>query len=832
MRTDLLRVPSGTTLRFATLVGLAVATTLQIFGRYAAVWPTATSLDDARCQVRAGLYLTSTFDVDPDQGKWDAYRACMSVFLVPRTAWLAGGVLLLFGVALAIYFARPAWRIRRSHLVPLEGALADELRDTLAELVEQAGLRKAPEFVLDPTSWRAGGVAFGHHRRKVVCLDAGLVALHRRDPESFRAIVLHELAHVRGDVTTTYATLAVWRAFLIAVLLPYGLVLVNPMLLSKTPWKLPDFSAPGDGITWGIAWRLAVMVALVYLARTAVLRSREKSADALVVQWTGEADPYRNLSPSKNIRRWIAIHPTRAARSAAMRDPNSLLRPGFWEVLVSALAVQVAWWHAIAGLRELTWYREGNQSMLVMRIVWAVIAAALVGTIAFRGAVFLRTGGARRGVFALPGLALGIGFVLGDHLDTQDRQQITALGATASVLLVITAVLVCCWVGHCATLARVRWHAVLIAGATAVVCYSTLGWFAEIGAADAFWRNYMRPVVELLQSYGTSAVDDAVLNSAIVPFLLNFDRLTTAAALGLLWLVPLVLRRELPRFALLAALVGAGAWLLIMAAVAVADPSPALVRSAWAVLAVAVVQFATAAVVARRVDRIAALLSAWLVGLVATVAIWITHLDGFPHVDSALATRPMQVLPFLGTAAALLGGLAATGTRPAGRQTKPWGLIAIAVVSAVLVAWWPTAPKASPLQPPPPSGDTELNRDQAVNIWIYGGGWDTYMSVINSNGRVFDQVRANDRAKIASACDELLPVLRDAAAFPEPPEERVRGNWKSALGSLENGAHECVRVFRNSTGSADEMGKQFVRGLDQLKVTQTMLVEAQQRALS
>lgn len=85
-------MPTGTTLRFASLVLLTIATTLFVFGQYAIMNP-----DDERCQTTAGLYLTSTYFVDPDESKWDVYRACMAELLVPHALWLAGGLVLLFG---------------------------------------------------------------------------------------------------------------------------------------------------------------------------------------------------------------------------------------------------------------------------------------------------------------------------------------------------------------------------------------------------------------------------------------------------------------------------------------------------------------------------------------------------------------------------------------------------------------------------------------------------------------------------------------------------------------------------------------------------------------
>jgi hypothetical protein len=124
-----LSVPSGTTLRFGTLVTLAIGTTLYVFGQYASSWPVGTFSDDARCEVRANLYITSTGAVDPDESKWAVYRHCMAGLFLPRLAWLVGGLLALLAVSAAIYYARPAWRIRRSRL---------ERLDNLPELWQKA----------------------------------------------------------------------------------------------------------------------------------------------------------------------------------------------------------------------------------------------------------------------------------------------------------------------------------------------------------------------------------------------------------------------------------------------------------------------------------------------------------------------------------------------------------------------------------------------------------------------------------------------------------------------------------------------------------------------
>ncbi|GAA3859702.1 hypothetical protein GCM10022243_26950 [Saccharothrix violaceirubra] len=821
-------MPTGTTLRFTTFALLAAATTLYVFGIYASVWPTTAGQEGLRCQVRSGLYLTASSSVDPDEGKWSRYRECMSAMLGARAAWLLGGLLLLFVVALVIYLVRPAWRIRRSRLVPLEGALADELRDTLAALVAEAGLRTAPEFVLDPARFRAGGVAFGNHRRKVVCLDAGLVALHRRDPESFRALVLHELAHVRSDVTTTYATLAVWRSFLAVTLVPFVLISLDPMLLSRTPWRLAlDFSLPSGAV----GARLAALVLLVFLSRIAVLRSREKYADAMVARWTGTDDPYRNLRPTRSIRRWLAVHPTRAGRLAAMRDPDSLSRPGFLETFTSALAVQIAWWHTVSGLQDLTWYHADNASMPVMRIVWAIGAAVLVGTVAWRGAAYLRTAGqSRRGVFALPGLALGLGFACGRFASAWGVGPVKPAGVVASIPLVCVALLVCCWVGHCATLARTRVHGVLIGIAAVVVCFVTLGWFSELQAADKFWRGYMVPYLDLLHGYATSDVETVVLDVVVVPFLLNHNRVPTVAALVLVWLVPLALRRELPRPAVGLGLVGA-----VVASTAILllgssdDPPQALVLTAWGVLLVVGVQLAVAIVVARRSGRVAALLATWLIGLVATVALWFAHLDG-TVVDSVVAARPHQVLPVLGTIAGLVGGLAAGGGGRRTGQARPVRVALIAVVSVGLASWWPHSDGKAPLEASP--AVWEIDYDFAVAVWAQGGGWDQFTSVVQGNSRFATALDSGNDTAVADTCEAQSAVLRDAREFPPPPEDHVRDEWIDALDTLANATQACLRVLREGDTDVDGMLAQFLRGLDRLKAAQELILAARERALA
>ena len=82
--------------------------------------------------------------------------------------------------------------------------------------------------------------------------------------QSFRAVLLHEMAHWSlGDVPTTYFTTSIWFTFALGALLPGAAGLIGQSR---------------DSVLH-IGLRMAALGIVVYLARNAVLRSREYYAD-------------------------------------------------------------------------------------------------------------------------------------------------------------------------------------------------------------------------------------------------------------------------------------------------------------------------------------------------------------------------------------------------------------------------------------------------------------------------------------------------------------------------------------------------------------------------
>jgi hypothetical protein len=164
---------------------------------------------------------------------------------------------------------------------------------------------------------------FGSWFQNFLCLDTGLVGEFYSDRATFDAKIRHELAHFRNkDINKFGLSTASWWLFLLTTppVLLYGIQL-NPRYL--------DVLGPQ-------AWRFALVVAAVYLARNAVIRAREFDADARAYTWDGpdgalKATLEKNATKTKH--RWwlpgiLRLHPLSDERVKALYTPGSLMRAG------------------------------------------------------------------------------------------------------------------------------------------------------------------------------------------------------------------------------------------------------------------------------------------------------------------------------------------------------------------------------------------------------------------------------------------------------------------------------------------------------------------------
>jgi Zn-dependent protease with chaperone function len=276
-------VTSGTALRFGLLV-LAMSGAATTVGRSYVGWlPLGPGDIDPQvfrdCVFRVLDDLAAGRPTPPGTwaercGGWSASSSAL-LGLVP--------LVLFWTATFALYWVRPALRIRQRGLRPFP---ADRLPGPAAELAALrtlAEVREEVTYVVDLLDPGVTGLAFGRRGRRYVMISRGLLHLYDTDPTAFRAVVLHELAHLRNrDVDIAFLTDSAWRIYLPALLLP-GIV-AAPL----TPLIAPSVSGPASFYLLG-AWQSVLLGVVIPLARKSVLRSRELHADARVALIPGGA---------------------------------------------------------------------------------------------------------------------------------------------------------------------------------------------------------------------------------------------------------------------------------------------------------------------------------------------------------------------------------------------------------------------------------------------------------------------------------------------------------------------------------------------------------------
>lgn len=416
---------------------------------------------------------------------------CMAAVDQEIGYWIVAGMLLLLLVALAVYWLTPWWRVRRGQLEEPDSEDAADVLAELDRLRHVAGVGRV-RFLWQPLKAAPAAFAFGRPGDRKIALSGGLVVRFHRDRSAFRAVVLHELAHLRNrDVDQAYGAVAAWRAFSITSFLPFVAVEL---------WHR-------DSLALRAGWRFVVLALLVYLLRNAVLRSRELYADARVQSWDQGVPLFGVLggmpAGGSHVRRWLAMHPAPVLRQQALADPTPLFRLGFWEAfgigLVATLAIPQI---RLVANQLVSNFVSPNVFWSVLIVAFLAAAALVIGVWRMR---FPDTLVVEQPVWPI-GVGFAIGSAIGPLLALTEGSGALRLSVTALLLWLLLSVVALgplpswiaegalSWLARPTTGARRRIAYLVAVTLTSLVLILLMSWlqFQNIGAgqtAAAKWSS-------------------------------------------------------------------------------------------------------------------------------------------------------------------------------------------------------------------------------------------------------------------------------------------------------------------------------------------------------
>lgn len=352
--------------------------------------------------------------------------------LLPSAWWLTVPPALVLVAALALTVVMPRWLEWRRGLAPVPPDIGRAALDRFGHLSDQEGLSRSPDLMWNSSEPGANALAYGSPGAYRVAVTPSLVAAARRRPETFDAVMRHELAHLRNrDVLPAYFTLSVW----------YALV---PVLAAPILWRVVDHDL---GLVPDYLVRVLVLAALVYAIRTDVLRSREHYADVGAATTPDDARDLRAvLTAGRTPKGLLTLHPSPGARVRILESPDLLARLRPMEFFGVGLAA--AW--SLPLLEELVAHSDlasAFRAAQVSRWILFGLTGAYVGVVLARWAGVDACGDVVLAAGALVvGLALGSSMAIAKTgLFLQARADVA--GAAITALLCGVAVI---WAGDLA----------------------------------------------------------------------------------------------------------------------------------------------------------------------------------------------------------------------------------------------------------------------------------------------------------------------------------------------------------------------------------------------
>ena len=422
--------PSETDFRFALLIVLLVSVCLANFYTFFLTTPTDfqrnyfDTLTD--CFRRFPPTFASDLDLSSGLGglsdrlgeeiaRNEPAQACTTPVVNQLFLRIFAATAAVFVVAGLIFWLAPRWTIRRYHLSSLTADDAPEVVACLEGMCAEMQLRRRPVFLWNPLNAARSAFTFGNLSDQYVAMSMGLVTQFYADPEAFRAVVLHELSHLKNaDLAKTQFATASWLAFLLCAALPglFFSLFIDARSLGFGP------------LGWSRVWQVLLITGLILFVRNSILRVREYYADVRASTYLTDPQALEQVlaqvptsaTPQKTaaLRRMFATHPPAADRAAILNDTRPLFFATFEVAAITGVAL------GMINATTDTWATNLGQlyfgQITALSLFLAVLLNGTVGLSVWRSTTAGRLQPPARQQLGRIALGVGVGLFIGGQL--------------------------------------------------------------------------------------------------------------------------------------------------------------------------------------------------------------------------------------------------------------------------------------------------------------------------------------------------------------------------------------------------------------------------------